>query len=33
MVQAAPLDWTIVRSSVFAQNFDEGFLLDPSVAA
>ncbi|HKE70257.1 MAG TPA: NAD(P)H-binding protein [Nocardioidaceae bacterium] len=28
IVQRYPVDWTIVRSSMFSQNFDEYFLLD-----
>jgi uncharacterized protein YbjT (DUF2867 family) len=31
-VQAAGAAWTIIRSSWFAQNFSEGFLLDPILA-
>lgn len=31
-VQAAGVDWTIVRASWFAQNFTESYLLDPIVA-
>jgi uncharacterized protein YbjT (DUF2867 family) len=32
LVQHAPLPWTIVRCSWFAQNFSESFLLDPILA-
>jgi len=32
LVQHAPLSWTIVRCSWFAQNFSEAFLLDPILA-
>jgi uncharacterized protein YbjT (DUF2867 family) len=32
IVQGASLDWTIVRSSFFAQNFSESFFLDDIVA-
>jgi|SRR5918996_1223324 uncharacterized protein YbjT (DUF2867 family) len=28
IVQSFPVDWTIVRASMFSQNFDEHFLLD-----
>ena len=28
IVRSYPMDWTIVRSSMFSQNFDEYFLLD-----
>jgi len=31
-VERAGVDWTIVRSSVFNQNFSEGFLLEPVLA-
>jgi uncharacterized protein YbjT (DUF2867 family) len=31
-VRAAGVDWTVVRSSWFAQNFSESFLLDPVLA-
>ena len=29
LVQASGVEWTIVRSSIFSQNFSEYFLLDP----
>src|SRR5215831_17945580 len=32
LVRHAPLPWTIVRCSWFAQNFSENFLLDPILA-
>jgi uncharacterized protein YbjT (DUF2867 family) len=32
LVQHGPLPWTIVRSSWFAQNFSENFLLEPILA-
>jgi uncharacterized protein YbjT (DUF2867 family) len=32
VVRAADIEWTIVRSSWFAQNFSENFLLDPILA-
>jgi len=31
-LQASSADWTIVRCSWFAQNFSEGFLLEPILA-
>jgi uncharacterized protein YbjT (DUF2867 family) len=32
LVQASGADWTVIRSSFFAQNFSEGFLLDGVLA-
>jgi uncharacterized protein YbjT (DUF2867 family) len=32
VVKAADIEWTIVRSSWFAQNFSENYLLDPILA-
>jgi uncharacterized protein YbjT (DUF2867 family) len=32
IVKSAPLEWTIIRSSWFAQNFSESFLLEPVLA-
>ncbi|WP_067816342.1 NAD(P)H-binding protein [Actinomadura kijaniata] len=32
IVQAAPVEWTVVRCSWFAQNFSEDYLLEPVLA-
>ena len=32
IVMESSLEWTILRSSIFSQNFSEGFLLDPALA-